>query len=484
MSGFAVDPPAVKAHAGSVKAIGDTVADGAAAELAGIQQANFGMVVGSIVGIAVLGVATNMQSSLAKLSESVAAAATALDSCADLYAGNERDQADAILAAGAPMTDLVAEEESPSWSEGAAILDDGNSLWSDISDGSELDAVFNVGGTAIDVLSAIIDPLGGVISCAVGWAFDHISFLREPVDMLAGDAASIDASAQTWANVSAAMGQAAGDYRTALNSLTSDKWSGSGRDLYQKNATGLIGSLNGSSTAAAVEGAIITATGELCAAFRGMIIERISEFAEKMAIRGLVALANSTWTFGGAIAAWVIDLEAEGAILAAKIESQIARLISKASKILERLGKDGGKLEKISKDLEKVAKKLEDNARKLCRNATTLRGQATRVRNGTPTSLNYVRDYQDHIGKLSELTDSAGDAIDTGKTVVDTGKDGWNLATDPSATNLNSVVKDVTGKGVDIAKNKLTDEPDAPDPHGANGPAPHTPASTGGRHRA
>lgn len=354
--------------------------------------------------------------------------------------------------------ELVADVDAPGWSEGATLLDDGNTLWSDISDGSEVDAVFDIGGTAIDVLSAVIDPLGGVIGCAVGWAFDHISFLREPVDLLAGDAGSIEASAQTWANVATAMVGARDDYTTALNSLSADKWTGCARDAYQQNAEGIIGSLGGASAAATIEGVIITATGELCAAFRGMIIDWISEFVEKMAIRGLIALANSTWTFGGALAAWVIDLEAEGALLAAKIEDQIAKLMGKAAQILRKIGADGGKLEQIAKKLEKFAKKLETNARDLRKNADHLSQLANKVRTdgGHRTNLRYFKNYTNHVDDLSKRADDLKDAVDKGKNVYDDGSDVVTLGLDPSAENLNTLTKDLSGQGAGKGKEALT----------------------------
>ena len=92
----------------------------------------------------------------------------------------------------------VATPGGVGWAEGSAELTDVQGLYQDIvTDHDALASVFDAGGFALDVLGDIGDPLGAVISCAVGWIVNHVSFLREPIDWLAGDPHSIEASATT-----------------------------------------------------------------------------------------------------------------------------------------------------------------------------------------------------------------------------------------------------------------------------------------------
>ena len=57
MGGFHVQPDQLKSHGTDVRAVGDAVTTGAQAELAGIQPADFGILIGPVIGtgLAVLG---------------------------------------------------------------------------------------------------------------------------------------------------------------------------------------------------------------------------------------------------------------------------------------------------------------------------------------------------------------------------------------------------------------------------------------------
>lgn len=91
MTGFHVIPQDVATHAATVASIADQVSQGADAEMQGIQQADFGIVIGGILGPGVLGLATMMQQSLAQLSDSVTKTAQNLTTTADAYASGEQD---------------------------------------------------------------------------------------------------------------------------------------------------------------------------------------------------------------------------------------------------------------------------------------------------------------------------------------------------------------------------------------------------------
>jgi hypothetical protein len=357
-------------------------------------------------------------------------------------------------------------EDHGNWTSGLGPVDDVHDLWNDFSSGDYVGGGFDVAGTAIDVLSDVIDPLGGVIGCAVGWAFDHISFLRTPVDWLAGDAEAIEADAQTWAQASQNLSASAQALADSLANLSADKWSGEARAEYQKRAENLIEATSGAAGGAAVVSALITATGAVCATFRAEVISWISNFCEKMAMRGLVALANSTWTFGGAVAAWVIDLEAEGALLAAKIETHIQKLVEKMAKVAHDAGRKVSLLEKLAKQLDTLAKRLGDSARALRQASSIMRGQATRVRNGHNIA-GYVRNYAGHIDELGQAP--AKKIFDVGEDLWEVGSGAVNLAIDPNAENLNDLIDDLTGIGadqaVDAGKDKWKHRHDHPAPH-------------------
>ena len=343
---------------------------------------------------------------------------------------------------------LVASPDDVDWSTGSSELGDVKSIIDDISDGKGIDAVFDVGGFAIDILSDALDPLGAVIGCAVGWIVEHVSFLREPVDVLAGDAQSIKANAQTWTNVSAALNAAAQQYADDVNGLSADAWSGVARQLYDAKAKGLVDVLEASAVAATVESGLITATGGLCAAFRAKFFEWISDFIEKAVMRGLIALANSTWSFGASLAAWVIDVEVEGGLLAAKIATEMSELLGKAARICSRFAGDAQQFERAARMLTQASESLARNARTLSNSMHDLQNTASTAEDAT-NLLKAVKD----AGKLLHL----GTA---GNVVTDT-KDGVDVVTDPSGDTLNQLIGDLTkqgAKGKDKDKDKDNDE--------------------------
>ena len=61
------------------------------------------------------------------------------------------------------------------------------------------------------------DPLQGLLSAGIGWLIEHVSFLSEPLDYLAGDPDLVQEKAQTWDNIKTALEQAAKDYQQSAS---------------------------------------------------------------------------------------------------------------------------------------------------------------------------------------------------------------------------------------------------------------------------
>lgn len=337
-----------------------------------------------------------------------------------------------------PYVATVDNSLGHNWAEGANELTDVKKLCTDAyTDHDALASVFDTGGFALDVLGDIGDPLGAVIGCAVGWIVDHVSFLRDPVDWLAGDPRSIEAATQTWANVSNGMRRAAQCYADAVSGLSADQWSGDAADAYRKKGGDWVGALDGAASMAELESILISATGGLCAAFRGLIFEAVSSAIERWVLVGLVALANSAWTFGASIAGWVIDVEIEAGLLAARIGAKIAQLVEKAGRIAETLGKDGGKLEAIGQKLVALSERMMHNVR----SARSTLGWDTRYSNLDRTG------QAGHDG--THLFDSVHGAdklmhLGGGRIALTTAKDGGEVALDPSVKHLDQAAGDAT----------------------------------------
>ena len=74
-----------------------------------------------------------------------------------------------------------------------------------------LTIAFAAAGAGLDTLGAITDPFDEVLSSAAGWLIEHVWFLREPLDALAGDPQQVIAQARTWSNIAAELHGIAAD---------------------------------------------------------------------------------------------------------------------------------------------------------------------------------------------------------------------------------------------------------------------------------
>lgn len=343
------------------------------------------------------------------------------------------------------------------WSAGSQELTDVDSLFTDaVSDHDALAAVFDTGAAALDVLGDIGDPLHAAIGTAVGWFVDHVAFLREPVDWLAGDPVSIQAAVTTWGNVSAGMGRDADRLAAVVGSLSGDAWSGDAADAYRTRAAQWVTALHSSASMAELESALIAATGGLCAGVRALIFEAITDAVEQWVITGLVALANSAWTFGASIAAWLIDVEIDAGLLAARISAKLAELVEKLGRIAETLGRDGGRLEQIGDKLVQLSDRMGHDVR----SSRSLLGWDRRYSNTPRPGLAAHQADADHL--LRSLQ-AAGKHLHVklAHVALVESRDGAEAAQDPSVTHLDKLAGDTADNATGAARHALHGHPDA-----------------------
>ena len=133
----------------------------------------------------------------------------------------------AVGGSGNPGGALVAErQDARSSFEGLGIIEDGHALVEAIQGGSWMGTVLGVAFTGLDVASAVSDPIGTLISMGLGWALEWVWPFNELFNALAGDAAQVEANAQTWENVAMALGAAGAqleeDTATCLSDMAGD----------------------------------------------------------------------------------------------------------------------------------------------------------------------------------------------------------------------------------------------------------------------
>ena len=97
MTGFHVEPDGIDRHAAQVEAIGQDVGSGAAAEVTGTAQADFGVLIGNTLGYGIRGLAGHFETALR-------AASTALGSTAEGLRGTAQTYRDAEEASHAQVS--------------------------------------------------------------------------------------------------------------------------------------------------------------------------------------------------------------------------------------------------------------------------------------------------------------------------------------------------------------------------------------------
>lgn len=268
---------------------------------------------------------------------------------------------------------LVAKSESPSGlttnmgsssneldnlnaqTSGAGIVNDGAATLTDLRHGDWGNFGVDVVTDGLDLLGAAMDPLGTLASAGVGWLIEHISFLKEGLDQLAGNPEAVTAKAVTWSNISKQLNESADQYTQAASKVAPG-FQGQGGEAYQAKAKEYIGYLKGAATQASAASTGMNVAAALVGTERGLIRDMISSFVGELIVKGIAALASSWCTFGGTVAAFIADTVVEGGILAEKIGTRIAKVVEKLDKLAESAGKSKAAIEQAANALRKAGK--------------------------------------------------------------------------------------------------------------------------------
>lgn len=184
---------------------------------------------------------------------------------------------------------------------------------------------FNAADYGLDVLAVGMDPLGALTRAGVGFLLEHVWFLREPLDWLAGDPEQITTQAHTWHNASAALTSMAEDYPRAAATVTG--WEGAAAGEYRGAVDDYAYHLRRAAGAAHDVSTEILMSGAAVATMRSLIRDIIADFISRAITKALVALAASFPTFGGSAIAFAISIGVEAAMLATDITRRIQRLL-------------------------------------------------------------------------------------------------------------------------------------------------------------
>ncbi|MEV0700418.1 WXG100 family type VII secretion target [Saccharopolyspora sp. NPDC050389] len=231
---------------------------------------------------------------------------------------------------------LIAQpQDSSSWYTGIGIVEAISDVSAAIESGSWAEIGYSVLGAGLEVLSAVLDPIGTGVPWLVGWLIEFVQPLTDILDWLAGNADAVAAHAQTWRNVGESLRSTADAMQADVNRDTAG-WTGATADAYRSRLGATAELIRAQSQAA---GALAEGTETA-----GMVVGTIREV-----VRDLIADCV------GRLVSWAIEA-ATGVGIAAVAVQASARVARWAVRIMEVIQK----LLRALGDLIPLVRKLAD----------------------------------------------------------------------------------------------------------------------------
>ncbi len=211
---------------------------------------------------------------------------------------------------------------------GVPLLEGALDLKSAIESGDWASVAMGAVGTALDALTAVMDPFGAIFAAGVGWLIEHVGPLKDALDALAGNVDEVTAQAETWTNVAKELGTVSVEL-VDLVEKDLGSWKGEAADSYRnqaRNTSTLIESAQKGSEGAASG---VQTAGQVVAAVRTLVRDIIAEL-----VGHLISWALQVVFTLGIGLTWVVP---QVVAAVAKTASKIAGLTTKLVKALKAL---------------------------------------------------------------------------------------------------------------------------------------------------
>jgi methyl-accepting chemotaxis protein len=308
---------------------------------------------------------------------------------------------------------------------GAGIFSDAASTLTDARNGDGGNLAMDVGTDALDLLGAAMDPLGTLASAGVGWLIEHISFLKDGLDKLAGKPEAVTAKAVTWSNISKQLTETAEQYERKAAKVGQSFSDCGSAEAYQKTAESYVGVLRGAASHADSASTAMNVGAALVGTERGLIRDMISSFVGELIVKALAALAASWCTFGGTIAAFIADTVVEGGVLAEKISTRITKIVEKLESLAKGAGKSKAALEgaanalkKVGKGVDKLVDKSVDTAAGIERKANELKQAGKEAKSAEETAKGWSDGAKEHVPGREKLEGPGEKYSEEGRSVL------------------------------------------------------------------
>lgn len=181
---------------------------------------------------------------------------------------------------------------------------------------------------ALDVASAMSDPIAYVGAQIVSWMLEHVEPARKALESVTGNPATVKAYAASWVNIQQHMTTIRDDLQTALDTgITS--WEGEAATAYRVKAAELIAQADAAAGAAYGTSVATLKMAEIVTGVRTAIRDLLSALAGAMI----------SWT-----AELLISVGTATPLVIAQAISKISNVVAKAASLMVRLDKAIGDL--------------------------------------------------------------------------------------------------------------------------------------------
>ncbi|MFC3455264.1 DUF6531 domain-containing protein [Amycolatopsis speibonae] len=232
---------------------------------------------------------------------------------------------------------------------GVPLLEGALDLKSAIESGDWASVAMGAVGTALDALTAVMDPFGTVFAAGVGWLIEHVGPLKEALNALTGNADEIAAQAETWTNIAKELGEVSVEL-VDLVEKDLGSWTGDAADAYRKQAKNTSTLIQSAQKGSEGAGSGVKTAGEVVAAVRTLVRDIIAEL-----IGHLISWALQVVFTLGIGLTWVVP---QVVAAVAKTASKIAGLTTKLVKALKALMPLLKKVDNLFGDASKALKNL------------------------------------------------------------------------------------------------------------------------------
>lgn len=259
--------------------------------------------------------------------------------------------AEPVPAGPGPDTEERTDERTDELVEGSGIVSSYYDVGEAVDEQDAAGVAWAAAAAGLDTLGFVADPFGSLTSAGIGWAIEHVGFLREPLDALAGNPAEItDIAARVRALSEELLGQA-----TAVRSAAGDAgraWEGAAATGFCAAATADAAAAARIAEQAAQTAELVLGTGAMIGAERALLRDAVADFLASLVTAGVLSVITAGTaapvTVAGAVLDAVelahglgdrvqklIDAVREAAGIAARIEAALGRTITELGRTVE-----------------------------------------------------------------------------------------------------------------------------------------------------